>query len=54
MLVQLKTVVLIKEAIKLAFRLVEYLEHQHLWDRLEAQNAQKQRPLMKLISIFLF
>ena len=31
MLAQLKTVVPIKEAIKLAFfRLVEYLEHQHL------------------------
>jgi DNA-binding NarL/FixJ family response regulator len=31
MLAQLKTVVLIKEAIKLAFyRLVEYLKHQHL------------------------
>ena len=30
MLAQLKTVVLIKEAIKLAFfRLVEYVEHQH-------------------------
>ena len=45
MLAQLKTVVLIKEAIKLAFfRLVEYLEHQHLWVRLQAQNGQKQRP----------
>ena len=44
MLAQLKTVVLIKEAIKLAFfRLVEYLEHQHLWVRLQAQNGQKQR-----------
>ena len=32
MLAQLKTVVLMKESIKLAsFRLVEYLEHQHLW-----------------------
>ena len=32
MLAHLKTVVLIKEAIKLTFfRLVEYLEHQHLW-----------------------
>ena len=41
MLAQLKTVVLIKEAIKLAFfRLVEYLEHQHLWVRLQAQNSQ--------------
>ena len=41
MLVQLKTVVLIKEAIKLAFfRLVEYLVHQHLWVRLQAQNGQ--------------
>ena len=43
MIVQLKTVVLIKEEIKLAFfRLVEYLEHQHLWVRLQAQNVQKQ------------
>ena len=41
MLAQLKTVVLIKEAIKLAFRLVEYLERQHLWVRLQAQNGQK-------------
>ena len=45
MLAQLKTVVLIKEAIKWAFFiLVEYLEHQHLWVRLQAQNGQKQRP----------
>ena len=45
MLAQLKTVVLIKEAMKLAFcRLIEYLEHQHLWIRLQAQNGQKQRP----------
>ena len=43
MLAQLKTVVLIKEPIKLDFfRLVEYLEHQHLWVRLQAQNGQKQ------------
>ena len=43
MLAQLKTVVLITEAIKLAFfRLVEYLEHQHLCVRLQAQNVQKQ------------
>ena len=43
MLEELKTVVLIKEAIKLAFfRLVEYLEHQHLWIRLQGQNGQKQ------------
>ena len=42
MLAQLKTVVLLKEEIKLAFfRLVEYLEHQHLWVRLLAQNGQK-------------
>ena len=42
MLAQLKTVVLIKEAIKLAFfRLVEYLEHQHLW--VPATHAQKLR-----------
>jgi hypothetical protein len=45
MLAQLKTVVLIKETIKLAFfRPVEYLEQQHLWVRLQAQNVQKQRP----------
>ena len=42
MLAQLKIVVLIKEAIKLAFfRLVEYLERQHLWVRLQAQNGKK-------------
>jgi hypothetical protein len=42
MLAQMKTVVLIKEAMKLAFfRLAEYLEH--LWVRLQAQNGQKQR-----------
>ena len=40
MLVQLKNVVLIKEAIKLAFfRLVDYLDNQHLWVRLQAQMA---------------
>ena len=40
MLAQLKTVVLIKEAIKRAlFRLVEYLEHQRLWVRSQAQNG---------------
>ena len=44
MLAQLKTFVLIKEAMKLAFfRLVEYLEPQHLCVRLQAQNGQKQR-----------
>ena len=42
MLAQLKSVVLIKEAIKLAFRLVEDLEHQHLGVQLQAQNGQKQ------------
>ena len=43
MLAQLKTVVLIKDAIKLAFfRLVEHLERQHLWVRLLAHNCQKQ------------
>ena len=42
MLAQLKTLVLIKEAIKLAFfRLVECLEHQHLWVRLQAQTGKK-------------
>jgi hypothetical protein len=44
MLAQLKSFVLMKEAITLTFfRLVEYLEHQHLWVRLQAQNGQKQR-----------
>jgi hypothetical protein len=42
MLAQLKIVVLTKEAIKLALRLVEYLELQHLWVQLQAQNGQKQ------------
>ena len=42
MLAHLKTVVLIKESIKLAFfRLVEYLDRQHLWVRLQAQNGQR-------------
>ena len=50
MLAQLKTVVLIKEAIQLAFfRLVG---HQHFWVRLQAQNAQTF--LLKLINLFLF
>ena len=41
MLAELKTV-LIKEEIQLDFfRLVKYLEHQHLWVRLQAQNGQK-------------
>ena len=44
LLAQLKTVVLIK-LMKLAFRLVEYLEHQHLWVRLQAQNSQKYKTL---------
>ena len=44
----MKTVILIKDAIKLAFRLVEYLEHQHLWVQLQAQHGQK------LVSLFLF
>ena len=45
MLSQLKNDVLIKEAIQLAsITLVEYLEHQHLWVQLQAQNGQKQRP----------
>ena len=40
MLAQLKTVVLIKGAIKLAFfGHVEYLAHQHLWVRSQAQNG---------------
>ena len=53
MLAQLKTVDLIKEAIKLAFfRLVEYLEHQHLWIRLQAQNGQKQRSFFCNSSVY--
>ena len=52
MLAQLKTV-LIKEAIKLAFfRLVEYLEHQQLWVRLQAQYGQKQRPISGNSSVY--
>ena len=53
MLAHLKTVVLIKEAIQLTFfRLVEFLEHQHLWVRLQAQNGQKQISfLIKLIIV---
>ena len=44
MLEQRTTAVLIKEAIKLAFfKLVEYLEQQHPWVRVQAQNGQKQR-----------
>jgi hypothetical protein len=54
MLAQLKSVSLIKEAIKLAFRLVEYLQHQHLWVRLQAQNGQEENFLLKLVSLFLF
>ena len=56
MLAQLKTVVLIKEAIKLTFfSLVEYLKHQHLRVRLQAQNGQKQKNfLLKLVGLFLF
>ena len=47
MLAQLKTVVLIKETIKLTFfTLLEYLEHQHLWVRLQAQYGQKQSPFI--------
>ena len=43
MLAQLKTDVMIKKAIKLAFfRLVEYLKHQHMWVQLKAKNGQKQ------------
>ena len=43
MLALLQTFVLIKESIKLSFfKLVEYLEIQHLWVRLQAQNVQKQ------------
>ena len=52
MLAQLKTFVVIKEAIKLAFGLVEYLEHQHLWVRLQAQNGQKQRPFFWNSSVY--
>ena len=42
-----------KEAIILAaFRLVEYLEHQHLWVRLRAQNDQKQIPFFWNSSVY--
>ena len=53
MLTQLKTVVLLKEPIQLAFfRLVEFLEHQHLWVRLQAHKGQKQKSfLIKLIIV---
>ena len=50
MLAQLKTVILIKEAIKRAFfRLVAYLEHQYLWVRLQAQNGQKQETRQSIL-----
>ena len=53
MVAQLKTVVLTKEAIKLSFfRLVEYLEHQHLWIRLQAQNGQKQITFFWNLSVY--
>ena len=53
MLAQLKTVVLIKEAIKLAFfRHVEYLEHQHLWVQLQAQNGPKQITFYRNSSVY--
>ena len=49
MLAQLKTVVLIKEAIKLAFfRLVEYLEHQYLWDAGILDRVAKKKPHLRL------
>ena len=49
MLAQLKTFVLIKEAIKLAFfRLVEYLEHQHLWVRLQALSSETSQSILVL------
>ena len=54
MLAQLKTVELIKEAIKLSFfRIVEYLDPQHLWVKLQAQNGQKRNFLLKLVRLFL-
>ena len=53
MLTQSKTVVLIKEAIKLAFfRLVEYLEHQSLWVWLQAKNGQEQIPFFWNSSVY--
>uniref|UniRef100_A0A0E9VFI6 Uncharacterized protein n=2 Tax=Anguilla anguilla TaxID=7936 RepID=A0A0E9VFI6_ANGAN len=56
MLAQLKTFVLIREAIKLTFlRLVEYLEHQHLWVLIIVSKwPEKKNFLLKLISLFLF
>ena len=54
MLTQLKTVVLIKEEIKLAFfRLAEYLEHQHLWVRLGIYNINNVCTVF-LINLMLF
>ena len=48
MLAQLKTVTLIKEALKLAFFvLVEYLEHQHLWVRLGSKWLETNNFLLK-------
>ena len=53
MLAQLKTVVLIKEAIHLSFfRLVEYLEHKHFCVRLQAQNGQKQMSFFLYSSVY--
>jgi hypothetical protein len=55
MLAQLKAVVLIKEAIKLAFfRLIEYLEHQHLGLITGSKWPETNNFLLKLVSLFLF
>ena len=50
MLAQLETVVLIKEAIKMA--LVEFLEHQYLIT--SSKWPETKKFLLKLVSLFLF
>ena len=55
MLAQLTTVVLIKEAIKLAFfRVVEYLEHQHVGSVTGSKWPETKTFLLKLVHLFLF
>jgi hypothetical protein len=55
MLAQMKTVVLIKEAMKMAFfRLVEYLEHQHVGLMTGSKCPETKNFLLKLVRLFLF
>jgi hypothetical protein len=55
MLAELKTVVLIKEAIKLAFfRLVDYLEHQHVGLITGSKGPETKYFPLKHVSLFLF